>query len=136
MLRRLLRAVALLVSRPRVEHLEHPHGGIAFAGTRTAVIVRAAGSGRLGVGDNARDITGGFAGVLFVDVPSTPGRTTVEVPVRSLLFRHTRTLLLDLLPPPPPPPRAPQPVAAPSIVVPACRPALPPIPSCREVHQP
>lgn len=136
MLRQLARWAALLLSRPRVEHLEHPHGGVVFAGARTALVVRATGSGRLGVGDNARDITAGFAGVLFVDVPATAGRTTVEVAARSLLFRHTRTIALDVVPAPPHAPCAPVPTRAPSVVIPACVPALPPIPSRHEVHRP
>ncbi len=136
MLRRLARWCLLLFSRPRVEHLEHPHGGVAFAGGRTAVVVRATGSGRLGVGPNARDITGGFAGVLFLEVPPRLGRTTVEVPVRSLLFRHTRTIVLDLVPAPPRAPCAPAPITAPPVVVPPCVSALPPIPTCHEVHRP
>lgn len=125
MLARLLRLLALLFSRPRVEHLEHPHGTLALAGQRTALLVRARGSGTLGSGTLAREVTGGFAGVLFVEVPSTPGRVTVTVPMRSLLFRHTRTIVLDVLPAPPEAPSAPIPSAVPALSLPPCHPALP-----------
>ncbi len=136
MLRRVVRFLVLVGSRPRIELLEHPHGGVAFAGGRTALVVRASGNGRLGSGADARDISGGFAGVLFVDVPATPGRTTVEVAVRSVLFRHTRTVVLDVIPAPPPSPSAPATPAIPSFALPACVPALPAVPSTNEVPCP
>lgn len=136
MLQRMVRFLVLLVSRPRIELLEHPHGGVVFAGGRTALVVRVTGNGRIGRGDDAREVSGGFAGVLFVDVPAAVGRTTVEVAVRSVLFRHTRTIVLDVIPAPPPSPRAPPPPAIPTLALPACVPALPPIPSCHEVPRP
>lgn len=125
MLSRLLRLLVLLFSRPRVEHLEHPHGSLAFAGQRTALLVRASGHGTLGTGELAREVSGGYAGVLFVDVPATPGRVALTVPMRALLFRHTRTVVLDVLPGPPTPPPAPRPARPPLLSLPPCQPALP-----------
>ncbi len=125
-----------LVSRPKVEHLEHPHGALAFAGGRTALIVRATGTGTLGSGANRREISGGFAGVLFVDVPNAIGRVAVEVPVRALVFRHARTILLDVIAAPPPAPAAPVPTPAPSLVAPTCSPALPTLSVRLEVPRP
>lgn len=136
MLRRIVRFLVLLVSRPRIELLEHPHGGVALAGGRTALMVRVSGNGRLGQGANARDISGGFAGVVFVDVPAGVGRTTVEVAVRSVLFRHTRTIVLDVIAAPPRAPTAPSPPTIPVFALPVRVPALPPVPCCHEVPRP
>ena len=136
MLARSLRFLVLLVSRPRVEHLEHPHGALAFAGQRTALLVRATGHGILGVGALAREVRGGFAGVLFVDVPDTPGRVALTVPIRSVLFRHTRTVLLDVLPGPPVAPAPPAPRPVPSIALKPCLPALPSFEVDLEVPRP
>lgn len=136
MLARVLRFLVLLVSRPRVEHLEHPHGALAFAGQRTALLVRATGHGTLGSGDLAREVRGGYAGVLFVDVPDTPGRVALTVPIRSVLFRHTRSVLLDVLPGPPAAPSPPSPRPPPSLALPPCLPTLPSFEVDLEVPRP